>query len=318
MPTTEPFEAAAYGGAGWSPRIKSTQQEIGDLWASCGIQSEYAPLKSVLIHEPGEELAVSNNPNDMQMIDMLDIQRAQHQHKALAQAYKEAGVSIHYVVPEDPATPNQMFCADLFFMTPEGAVLARPASTVRAGEERWVARRLAEIGVPIIRSIRGHGTFEGADAMWLDSKTVIVGCGFRTNDEGADQLEAILSEMQVDLIRIDMSVGAMHLMGMLRIVADDLAIAWPKRFVHRGANALQDRGYQIAWLPDLAEVEQRKAFNIVTLGPRRIMMPAGCPVTQAFFEELGVECVTVAVDELVKAAGAIGCLTGVLDRGGAD
>ena len=70
MPTTEPFEAAAYGGAGWSPRTKSTQQEIGELWKSCGIQSEYAPLKSVLIHEPGEELAVSDNPNDMQMIDI--------------------------------------------------------------------------------------------------------------------------------------------------------------------------------------------------------------------------------------------------------
>ena len=120
--------------------------------------------------------------------------------------------------------------------------------------------------------------------------------------------------MHVDLIRIDMSVGAMHLMGMLRIVANDLAIAWPKRFVHRGAKALLDRGYRIAWLPDLAEVEQRKAFNIVTLAPRKILMPAGCPVTQAFYEEQGVECITVEVDELVKAAGAIGCLSGVIDR----
>ena len=43
-----------------------------------------------------------------------------------------------------PATPNLMFCADLFVMTPQGAILARPASDVRAGEERWVARGLAE------------------------------------------------------------------------------------------------------------------------------------------------------------------------------
>jgi arginine deiminase len=28
----------------------------------------------------------------------------------------------------------------------------------------------------------------------------------------------------------------------------------------------------------------------------------------------GVECVTVDVDELAKAAGAIGCLTGVIER----
>ena len=141
MSTTEPFEAAAYGGAGWSPRKKNTQQEIGTIWRSCGIQSEYAPLKSVLLHEPGTELTACENPNDMQMIDRLNVKRAQRQHKALAQAYEKAGVSIHHVKPDLPATPNQMFCADLFFMTPEGAILARPASTIRAGEERWIARR---------------------------------------------------------------------------------------------------------------------------------------------------------------------------------
>ena len=202
MSKTEPFDAAAYGGPGWSPRVKTTLQEIGTIWSPCGIQSEYAPLKSVLLHEPGAELTASDDPNKMQMIEMLNVKRAQRQHQAMARAYEQAGVTVHHVKPARPATPNQMFCADLFFMTPEGAILARPASTVRAGEERWIARRVSDIGVPIIRSIRGGGTFEGADAMWLDSKTVIVGCGFRTNDEGADQLESILSEMGVELIRI--------------------------------------------------------------------------------------------------------------------
>ena len=56
------------------------------------------------------------------------------------------------------------------------------------------------------------------------------------------------------------------------------------------------------------------ALNSVTLGPRRILMPAGNPVSQAFFQDLGVECVTVQVGELGKAAGSIGCLTAVLDR----
>jgi arginine deiminase len=43
-------------------------------------------------------------------------------------------------------------------------------------------------------------------------------------------------------------------------------------------------------------------------------MPAGNPVSQAFYEKLGVECLTVEVGELGKAAGSIGCLTGVLER----
>ena len=99
-------------------------------------------------------------------------------------------------------------------MTPEGAILGRPASTVRAGEERWIARRLADLGIPIARTVRGQGTFEGADAMWLDATTVLVGRGLRTNAEGAAQVAATLGEMGVETIVVDMPWGTMHLMGM--------------------------------------------------------------------------------------------------------
>jgi hypothetical protein len=43
-------------------------------------------------------------------------------------------------------------------------------------------------------------------------------------------------------------------------------------------------------------------------------MAAGNPQTRAFLEAEGIVCQTVEVDELLKAAGRIGCLTGVLER----
>jgi N-dimethylarginine dimethylaminohydrolase len=55
-------------------------------------------------------------------------------------------------------------------------------------------------------------------------------------------------------------------------------------------------------------------MNFVTLGPRKIMMVAGLPRFEPFFERLGVESVKVRTDELSKAAGNIGCLTGILGR----
>jgi N-dimethylarginine dimethylaminohydrolase len=236
------------------------------------------------------------------MLASVDLARAQAQHDAIAQAYRDAGVTVQYVEPEGQPAPNQMFIADLMFMTPEGAILARPASTVRAGEERWVARRLADLGIPIIRSVRGTGTFEGADAAWLNPQTVIIGRGLRTNDEG------------VTVIQVDLPVGTMHLMGMLRFPDHDLAIAWPKRLVHRGVEALKEHGFQVVFIPDETEAEHNKAFNFVTLGPRQILMAAGNLVTQAFFESLGITCHTTKMDELGKAAGAAGCLTGILER----
>ncbi len=312
--TDKLFNTSAYGGDGWSPRIESLEKELGTVWGSCGSRSEYGRLKSVLLHRPGSELGASVDPEAAQMLDVLDIERAQKQHDGIAQAYRDAGVAVHYVNPSTQPAPNQMFVADLLFMTPEGAILARPASTVRAGEERWVARRLADLGIPIIRTIRGTGTFEGADALWIDEKTVILGCGLRTNSEGANQVTSTLNEMGVDVVQVDLPFGTMHLMGMLRIVDQDLALARPIRLVHRGVQALQARGIEIKFVPDGWEVNHNKAFNLVSLGPREVLMVAGNPRTKALYESWGITCHTVPTDELAKAAGAIGCLTGILER----
>ena len=320
---TDLVSAAAYGGPGWSPRSASLQQEIGRLWGRCGVASESTPLKAVLLHRPGEELEdaappgagpVAKDPDKMQMLDSLDDRLARQQHDLMAQAYREAGVRVEYIQPEETPTPNLMFVADLMFMTPEGAIVGRPASTVRAGEERHVARRLAELGIPILRTVRGTGTFEGADAAWIDDGTVLVATGLRTNEEGASQVAGLLQEMGLEVVRAGLPYGAMHLMGQLRFAGRDLAIAWPGRVPYAAVEALRARGYEVLFLPDTTEAERRVALNFVTLGPRQILMAAGNPVTQAFYEGAGISCRTVAVDELAKAAGGIGCLTGILER----
>jgi arginine deiminase len=317
--TLQLHEAAAYGGEGWSPRNASLRQEIGRLWATCGIAGEWEPLQAVLLHRPGPELVASEEPDDAQMLAPINLALAREQHDALVQAYRDAGVAVHYVEPPDeselPLTPNLMFVADLMFMTPEGAILARPASTVRAGEERWIGRRLADLGIPILRSLRGMATFEGADAAWVDPQTVILGRGLRTNNEGLMQVTAVLNEMGVVMLPVDLPYGTMHLMGQLRFVAADCAIAWPGRIAYAAVTALRDRGYKVLFIPDEQEALHGSALNFVTLGKNEILMAAGNPVTQTFYEEAGITCHTVAVGELIKAAGGIGCLTGILARG---
>ena len=62
------------------------------------------------------------------------------------------------------------------------------------------------------------------------------------------------------------------------------------------------------------EAQRGKAMNMVTLAPRKVLMVEGCAQTQALYEGLGIECLTTPARELSKAAGAVGCLTGVLHR----
>ena len=312
---TGSFRNSAYGGDGWSPRTRPLADEIGDIWAASGIDNEWNTLRAVVLHAPGEELAASaGDANAVQMLEPVDAGRARAEHDAMAGALRANGVAIHAVDPAGPARPNQMFCADLRFMTPEGAVLARPASTVRAGEEREIARRLAHIGVPILLSLRGTATFEGADAMWLGPDMVVMGRGLRTNPEGIEQVASLLWDMQVETLAVDMPYGTMHLMGMLRFADRDLAICWRRVTPHAVVTALRERGYEVAFLPDGDVQAANRGLNFVTLGPRRILMIAGYGEVQAFYEDLGIDCVTVEASELVKAAGGFGCLTGVLQR----
>jgi len=305
--------AAAFGGEGWSSRTQTLRQEMGSLWGNWGVGLEWADLQAVLLHRPGPEIEDLVDPNAVQMLEPIDVELVRQQHDGLAAAYGRAGIAVHYLDPKGPTTPNNLFCADLLFMTPEGAILARPASTVRAGEEVHVARRLAALDVPILLTVHGDGVFEGADALWIDEDTALVATGLRTNEAGAAQVTWVLQNVGAQVIGVDLPFGSMHLMGTLRLAGPGIAVGYPGRTPHRAVRALRERGYRMLWAPDMDEVK-RMALNFVTLGPGRILMAAGCPRTQAMYEAEGIECVTVEIDELVKAAGGMGCLTGILKR----
>ena len=310
---TDP-SAAAYGGPKWHPRSTDLREDLGDIWAPFSVGAEWTRLTDVLLHPPGPELSVDGDPDDALMLAAPDWRRASAQHEALSQAYRNAGVRVHFVDPAPSPSPNQMFVADLMFMTPCGAVVGRPASPVRAGEERWVARRLSDLGVPILRTVAGRGTFEGADAAWLDRETVLIGRGLRTNEEGARQVAATLEEQGVGVLQTDLPHGSMHLMGELRFADRDLVYVRPGRTPEAAVEALESRGFEVRPFPAEEENLRGMAHNFVTLGPRRILMAGGNPTSEKAYREARLDVVAVEVDELAKAAGAVGCLTGVLAR----
>ena len=307
---------SAFGGPGWSPRERPLREELGSVWAPCGVDREWGTLRAVLLHRPGPELEEVADPDAAQLLERVDLERARAQHRALEAAYRAEGVTVHLVKPEGTPPPNLLFVADLFLMTPEGAILGRPASTVRAGEERLVARRLAWLGIPILRSVRGTGTFEGADALWLAPDRVLLATGLRTNEAGAAQVRDCLEELGVTVTLTRLPRGSMHLMGLLRILDADLAVVWPGRLDEAAMAALAAGGFEVVEAPDPEELRRGQALNMVTLRPRRVVMAAGNPAMRRCLADHGVETVEVEISELARAAGGIACMTGILERGG--
>ncbi len=312
MADASSFNSAAYGGSGWSQRTARHDQEVGSLWRG-GIDSEWRQLRTVLLCRPGSEIAV-NDFNAAQQLEALDLARAQDEHDQLSEAYRNAGVEVLTTPAVEAPTPNRMFCADLFVMTPQGAILARPASTVRAGEEVATAQALAAARVPLLRTLTGSATFEGADLIWLDAGNAIIGRGLRTNQAAIEQIQQLCRDIGINLTAVDMPYGTMHLMGMMRIADRDLAIAWPRRTPHAAVTLLRDKGFRVEFLPDVDAAQANRALNFVTLGPGKILMPGGNDLTRNWYEDLGIEVIETPMFELRKAAGAVGCLTGVVER----
>jgi N-dimethylarginine dimethylaminohydrolase len=291
------------------------RDDMPRCWGDWGSSSECGRLRAVLLRRPDPELDNIDDFDAVQMRADLNPEIARAQHDALADAYEAQGVRVHYVENGRLDKPNAFFIRDLMLMTPEGAIITRPASTVRAGEERFVAEALGRLGVPILMSVHGRGTFEGADVMWVDQDLCFLAEGLRTNTEGADQVERMLREIGVrEVVRVQLPWGAMHLDGMLNFPDRDLAVVWPRRTPFPVVRALHERGFRILEVIDEVEAHEQLPLNFVALEPGRILMPSGGERMRERYESAGIACVEVDVSELIKAGGGIHCMTGFLKR----
>ena len=101
---------------------------------------------------------------------------------------------------------------------------------------------------------------------------------------------------------------------MLNIVDRDLAVVNPTQLPSRLYELLKARGCRFLDVPDAGEARRGLAINMVPLGPGVVVMPSGNPRTRAALEAAGVTCYEVEVDELMKGAGSVHCMTGVIHR----
>jgi N-dimethylarginine dimethylaminohydrolase len=308
-------KTSPHGGPGWAARGDSLISELGTIWAACGVNSEVGRLRSVLMHRPGVEIDDVPDVAAALWHERLEPERAREQHDRLVETYRAHGVAVRYLEQAPPDKPNLYFCRDLFAMTPTGAILARPASRARAGEERHAALALATLGVPIALSVHGEGTFEGADVVMINQDLVFIGEGIRTNASGAEQVRRLLVDVgfgEVEVVHLPYGCG--HLDGVLSLVDRDLAILYPTQTPYRVWEALARHGIRTIDIPDPAEAQYGMAINLVPLDAGVVVMPAGNPVTRRTLERHGVTCVEAEVDELMKGGGSVHCMTGVVQR----
>ncbi len=292
------------------------EAEMPHLWGDWGCSSEIGRLRAVLLHRPGPEIEQIEDPAAVLFAERMNLKRAQQQHDAMAEVYRAHGVDVHYIEHMPLDKPNGMFVRDLVAMTPEGAIVARPGTIIRRGEERYAAEALARLGVPILRTIAGTGTFEGADLLMANRDLAFVSLSRRTNAEGARQVKAELERMGVgEIVTVQVPWSEAHLDGMMAVLDRKLAIVYTVQVPYVVVEAFRRHGFRILEVTSEAEVRYGVALNFVALEPGKIVIPRGNNAsTVRMMQAAGVEVIQVEIDELMKGAGAIHCMTAFLKR----
>lgn len=305
----------AIPGEKWFAKESSIIEDMTSLWGDWGVSSEVDKLKAVLMRRPGSEIdnfdwqaARFNAP--------ISPEKFRAQHDELAKLYKDHDVKVHYIEEQRDDRPNALFCRDLVLMTPEGAIVTRPAMEARRGEERYAAKKLADLGVPIIRTVCGSATFEGSMGLWIDRKTIVLASGVRTNREGYEMVSSELLRMGVtNIIHMQIPYGHAHIDGLLNMASHDVAMIHASQVPYDVCDMLKKQGIKLLECPSQIEAKQGLAINFVAIEPGLVIMPAGNPRSQELLEKNGIDVIPIEFDEILKGYGAIHCCTAFLKRG---
>ncbi len=277
-----------------------------------GGHSMSARLRRVLVRAP----AAPAGADDWRRFGYprpVDVARSEREHAAFCALLADEGVDVIDGGPDPVGQLDAMFAYDPSFMTDSGAILLRMGKPERLGETAFHERDYEALGIPILGRIEEPGTVEGGDALWLDERTLAVGRGYRTNDEGIDQLEAILRKIDVEVVRVALPHWrgpgeCLHLMSLLSPVAADLAVAYPPLMETAFVELLRDRGWRLIEVSD--EEFDTLGCNVLALAPGRCLVVDGNPVTRARLEAAGCETLAYVGAEIsLNRAGGPTCLT---------
>src|SRR5688572_10315828 len=161
-----------------------------------GSQSMVAPLRTVIVKSPAQAFrsaeAIDREWRQLGFLRAPDLDNAVREHARLVSLLKDAGASILHLPEDSRTTLDSLYAHDPVLTTDRGAIILQTGKPARRGEGPAAADAMKAWGVEILGEVSGEGTGEGGDMLWLDSRTLAVGRGFRTNQAGIEQLEKIL------------------------------------------------------------------------------------------------------------------------------
>ncbi|WP_460828776.1 dimethylarginine dimethylaminohydrolase family protein [Nocardioides hungaricus] len=300
--------------------------ELRSVWGEeWGATSDVGQLRRVMLRRPGSEfealdvsqfdgaLGAAFDPDGMGYWygrDAPDLARMQAQHDNLVATLQGHGVQTEVLAPLPGKFTKSIYMRDPLVTTKGGAIITRLAPTMRRGEEAFVTRTVAALGMPILGTISGGGFVEGGSVIKLTPKVYLYGSGIRCNREGGDQLAEMLRWHGVELIQVPLSGYKLHLDGALAMVDVDRALLNPASTPHWLPDLMREHGVHPIWI----DPDQSWAVNGLTLAPGHVLLSTTVEKTAEKLDSLGVKVDLIDYDAIQANGGGIHCSTQELLR----
>jgi N-dimethylarginine dimethylaminohydrolase len=249
------------------------------------------------------------------------------EHHELRRVLAASGAEVVSLPASGDLSLDAVYTHDASIVTERGAILMRMGKEGRRSEPDRHALFYRAAGIPLIGAIEPPGTLEGGDIVWLDRSTLLVGRGYRSNREGIEQLRFLLAADGVEVLEAPLPHGegpseCLHLMSLMSILADRVAVVDPPWMSVSTIELLQERGFEMIPIEPsergtMIEPSERgtMAANVVSLGERRLVALADNRATNRRLEEHGFEVARLTGRAVAhNGSGGPTCLTRPLLR----
>jgi len=248
----------------------------------------------------------------------LNFATAQSQHDALCHELRTAGAEIADMPPAPDLSLDAVYAHDASLPTDHGLIVMHPGKPNRVAEGPHHASFCASLEIPTLGAITAPGTTEAGDILWLDSKTLLIGHGYRTNAAGIQQMRSLLAPHGVQVLSAPVPYGpgpsaCLHLMSLISLLDDHTAIVDLPWLAVETVELLQSRGFKFLEI-DPSE-RDTLACNVLALGNNRLLAIEENRNTNACLRQAGFDVRTFPGSELcINGSGGPTCLTRPLLR----
>jgi N-dimethylarginine dimethylaminohydrolase len=247
-----------------------------------------------------------------------ELAQAQAQHEALCRELKSAGAEILEMPGAPDLSLDAVYTHDASLPTDYGVIVMRPGKPNRVAEGPHHSSFCESLDIPTLGAITLPGATEAGDIVWLDSKTLVIGHGYRTNPAGIQQMRALLAPHGVEVIAAPLPYGpgpsaCLHLMSLISLLDDHTALVDLPWLAVETVELLKSRGFK--FIEIVPSERDTLACNVLALGNNRLLAIEENSKTNARLRQAGFDLRTFPATEIcINGSGGPTCLTRPLLR----